>query len=295
MLNTYLLRTARLLNDPAQQFWSTTDLTAYINEARGQIAAEGQCIKVLPPSTNGIASITKTAGGSGYATAPAVVITGPGTGATAHSVLTAGAVSSVVVDTPGVGYDNTTLITFTGGGGTLAAASPVIKCVNTVNAQEVYTFASINPLVQLTAGVGSILFLESVAVSWGALKPMLDQWNWNDLQAYIRAYPIISGQPAIWAQFGQGQNGSAYLQPVPTGTLQMDWNCVCTPVDLVDDTTPEAIPYPWSDAVQYFAAYLAFMGKRRPEEAKNAFGIYENTMKRARSFSESSFIPSYYR
>jgi hypothetical protein len=62
----------------------------------------------------------------------------------------------------------------------------------------------------------------------------------------------------------------------------------------VDDTTPEALPYPWTDAVPYYAAYLAFMNSRRPMEAGNMFSIFENLMKRARSFSESTYIESYY-
>lgn len=294
MLNTYLTRTARLLHDANNQFWSQSDLIAFINEARGWIAAEGQCVKVLPPATNGIASITVTAGGSGYTSAPTVVITGNGTGAAATAHLTGNSVTSVTVDTAGTKYDNTTTISFTGGGGTLAAATPVINCLNTVANQEIYTFATANTLAQLTAGVGSILFVETIAVSWGALKPVLDQWNWNDLQAYVRSYPVVSGQPAMWAQFGQGEGGSVYIQPEPTSALPMEWNCVCTPIDLVDDTTAEAIPFPWTNAVPYYAAYLAFMNARRPIEAKNMYDIYDSNMKRSRSFAESTYVPSYY-
>ena len=294
MLTKYLTRTTRLLGPSGGQFNPQVNLIDFINEARGQVAAEAQCIKVLPPGTNGIASITVTAGGSGYATAPTVVINGPGTGATATANMVGNAVSTITVNTAGSGYDKTTTISFTGGGGTLAAASPVINCVNTVANQEVYTFASVNTLAQLTPGVASVLFVSSVAVSWGALKPTLRQINWDDLQAWIRAYPIVSGQPAVFAQFGQGESGSIYLQPVPTQAASMEWNCVCTPIDLVDDTTVEAIPYPWTDAVPYFAAYLALLTARRPMEAKDMRGIYDDTMKRSRSQSESSFVEDFY-
>ena len=74
----------------------------------------------------------------------------------------------------------------------------------------------------------------------------------------------------------------------------MEWNCVCTPIDLVDDTTAEAIPFPWTDAVPYFAAYLAFMSGRRPIEAKGMYDIYDATMKRSRSQSESSYVEDFY-
>jgi len=294
MLAKYLSRTSILLHDASFQFYPQANVISFINEARGQVAAEGQCIKVLPPGTNGIASITVNTGGN-YAGTPTVVITGPGSGAVATAHMTGSAVTSITVGTAGSGYDNTTVISFTGGTPTVqATATPVINCVNTVANQEIYTFSSVNTLAQLTAGVASILWVSSVAVSWGALKPTLRQWNWDDLQAYIRSYPVVSGQPAMFAQFGQGEGGSIYLQPVPTQAAAMEWNCVCTPIDLVDDTTAEAIPYPWTDAVPYFAAYLAFLSGRRPIEAKGMYDIYDATMKRSRSQSESSYIPDFY-
>ena len=294
MLTKYLTRTTRLLGPSGAQFNAQTALVDYINEARGQVAAEGQCIKVIPPGTNGIATITVNSGGN-YGGTPTVVINGSGSGATATANMSGSAVDTITVNTAGKGYDNTTTISFTGGSQvTAATASPVINCVNTVAAQEIYTFASVNPLAQLTAGVASVLFVSSVAVSWGALKPTLRQINWDDLQAWLRSYPIISGQPAVFAQFGQGQGGSIYLQPVPTQAAAMEWNCVCTPIDLVDDTTVEAIPYPWTDAVPYFAAYLALLTARRPIEAKGMRDIYDDTMKRSRSQSESSFIEDFY-
>lgn len=294
MLTKYLTRTQSLNDDPQSSFWSQASLINYINEARGQIAAESQSVRVLPPSTNGIASITVNTGGT-YSGTPTVVITGNGTGATATATVVANTITAITVTAAGSKYDNTTIITFTGGGQTVAAtATPVINCLNTVSSQEVYTFAAANVYARLTAGVDAILFVQTVAVSWGALKPVLDRWDWNDLQAYIRSYPILSGQPAMFAQFGQGESGSIYVQPVPTQALPMDWDCICTPIDLVDDTTVEAIPYPWTDAVPYFAAYLAFMNARRPEEARNMYEIFKERMLRARSFSEPSNIPSYY-
>ena len=294
MLAKYLSRTSILLHDASFQFYPQANVISFINEARGQVAAEGQCIKVLPPGTNGIASITVNTGGN-YAGTPTVVITGPGSGAVATAHMTGSAVTSITVGTAGSGYDNTTVISFTGGTPTVqATATPVINCVNTVANQEIYTFPSVNTLAQLTSGVASILWVSSVAVSWGALKPTLRQWNWDDLQAHIRSYPVVSGQPAMFAQFGQGEGGSIYLQPVPTQAAAMEWNCVCTPIDLVDDTTAEAIPYPWTDAVPYFAAHLAFLSGRRPIEAKGMYDIYDATMKRSRSQSESSYIPDFY-
>ena len=74
----------------------------------------------------------------------------------------------------------------------------------------------------------------------------------------------------------------------------MDWDCYCTPIVLVDDTTAEAIPYPWTDAVPYYAAYLAYLDAQRADDSDRMFKQYEMFMKRARNMSETPFVPDYY-
>ncbi len=66
--------------------------------------------------------INVTAGGTGYATAPTVVITGGGgSGATATATVASGAVTAVTITAGGVGFTGEPVISFTGGGGTGAA------------------------------------------------------------------------------------------------------------------------------------------------------------------------------
>lgn len=217
-LTAYLTQTQALLHDASNQFWNATNLTTWVNLARKRIAAEGQCIRVLPTG------------------------------------------------------------------------------VNTVVGQEVYNFSTINTQVTATnSGAQSIIFCQSIAVSWGALKPTLDYMIWNDFQAYLRSYSVVlQGQPAKWSQYGQGFGGSAYLWPVPSSIAPMDWDCICAPIPLVDDTTVEAIPDPWTDAIPYFAAYLGLMNSRRPEEAKNMFSTYKEYMSGCRTWSDPMMVPSYY-
>lgn len=220
-LNAYLSNVERLLHDPSNQFWSVADLTAYINQARGQVASESQSVRVLAPT---------------------------GTG------------------------NNQTVV-----------------------GQEVYKFSDVNAFVQQTAGVSSILMVRTIAVSWGAMRPILDQLVWSDFQAYLRSYSSgVQGQPAFWAQYGQGEGGSVYMWPIPSSVMNMDWDCICTPIDLATDSDTEAIPYPWTDAVAFFAAYLAQLNAQRPEQAKQMFDQYTMFMKRARGMSESDYVPSFY-
>lgn len=295
-LATYISEVQTLLHDPNATYYSTTDLTTFINTARGQIAIEGQCVRLLLPPTNSISSITVTNGGTGYLSAPLVVISGTGTGATATAVLTGTSVTSITINTAGSGYDNNTTVTFTVvSGGAGAAATPVIKCNNTVVGQEIYTFASLSTVVQATAGVQGVMGLRSIAVSWGSLKPMLQKWVWSDFQAYLRSNNTgLQSWPAVWSQYGQGAAGSIYVYPLPSTIAQWDWDTYCYPVKLVDDTTPEIIPYPWTDAIQYYAAYLAYDNSQRKGDADRMFATYERFMKRARALSEPDYVPDPY-
>ena len=71
----------------------------------------------------GIHVIRVTAGGTGYGSAPAVTITGDGTGATANSTISGGIVTAVTITNPGTGYSRAT-VTFASGA---AAATAIIS------------------------------------------------------------------------------------------------------------------------------------------------------------------------
>jgi hypothetical protein len=72
----------------------------------------------------GIHVIKVTAGGSGYATAPAVTIIGDGTGATANSTITANVVTSVTITSTGTGYTRASVAFGSGAATATAIISP---------------------------------------------------------------------------------------------------------------------------------------------------------------------------
>jgi hypothetical protein len=61
-------------------------------------------IEEVPSSTHGVESLSILNPGFGYQYAPTITIVGDGTGATAHAVIVAGSIYSIVIDTPGDGY-----------------------------------------------------------------------------------------------------------------------------------------------------------------------------------------------
>jgi Bacteriophage T4, Gp8 len=82
---------------------------------------------VQAAAVDGAIEIVKvTAGGSSYATAPTVTITGDGTGATANATIAGNAVTAVTITNVGSGYTVAT-VSFSGGGGSGANATAVIS------------------------------------------------------------------------------------------------------------------------------------------------------------------------
>lgn len=293
MLNAYLQQTQRLLNNASGSLYSVSDLTFDINSARGQVAAEAQCIRVTPPIIGGIIGVSGLVHGSGYTVVPTVALQDPtGTGAFATATISGGKVTAININAPGTGYTAPTL-TVTGGNGSGAAANVVTDANITVVGQEIYPFSAVN----LTSfpGVGSILAVRSIAMLWGTFQYTVSRVSFSRYQAMVRNYTTAYQYiPAVAAQFGQGVNGSLYMYPIASAPYQMIWDCLCLPIDLATDNDPEAIPYPWTDAVPYFAAYLAYLNAQRDQDAERMFQLYERFTKRARAFSQPGQVSNWY-
>lgn len=75
-----------------------------------------------------VATVTVTAGGSGYTSAPTVTFSGGGgSGATATATVTSGAVTAITVTNGGSGYTSAPTVTITGGAGSGATATAVLN------------------------------------------------------------------------------------------------------------------------------------------------------------------------
>lgn len=301
-LSQYLTEVRALLNDPSAQFYTTSNLTRWINRARVNVARDAQCIRLLPRSSAAISTISVTASGSGYTTTPTVTITAPNaygvgfTQATATATVLAGAVTAITVTNGGTGYTSAT-VTISGGGGSGATATANLQSfLQTAVSQEVYTFTAANAILSAQVpGFGYILGVQSIAVSWGASKPTLANIPWTAFQAYVRSLNIVSqNYPRVFAQYGQGASGSIYLYPVPATAAQMEWDCYCAPTDLVDDTTVDLIPEPWYEACWYYALYAAYQNAQRKDDAQQMLAEYRRILIEGRAGTTPAMIPSMY-
>ena len=216
MLTAYLTQTQRLLQNPpaSQQLYSTSDLTAYINLARGQLALEEACIRVL-----GTLSIT-------------------------------------------------------------SATNP-------------YAFTSI--VTSGTTGVQGVNLVRMATynVSGGQKFIVPRPWEWYNRYLACQI-SIANAPPQQWSQYAQGSKGSLYFYPVPDTTYSVNLDTVCYPINLTLDTDPEAIPYPWTDAIPYYAAYFAYMSAQREDDADKMFAKYEIFATRARKLSTPEVLGDQY-
>jgi hypothetical protein len=308
-LTDYQTETLELLRDPNNTYYSQSDINNYINRARHRIATKGQCVRVLL-SGGTITGISINSPGSGYAGTLTITITGAGQQAKATGTIVAGQVATVTLTNGGWGYITGTTTTVTavgsGGGSNATFTLTIDQSLTTVPGQEVYPFSLATALVTnpgfLFPGIEDVVGVLSVACAWGAnaaMKPMLRPKIWSEFQAYLRSYNTgMQTYPAVWSQYGAGvgsTGGSIYVWPLPSTASQMDWDCWCRPAVMVQGgNVPEAIPYQWTTAVAFYAAYLAYSNAQRAEDAKNMFDQYNQKMIEAQATLTAPFVDDYY-
>lgn len=198
MLNTYLLRTQQLLQNPPapSNLYATGDLTSYINVARGQLAGESKCIRA-------------------------------------------------------------------------------IGTISTVASQRSYNFSGVS--VSSVPGVAGVINIRSIQFGIADGQKWVNARGWTWFNYYHLNNPEPQkGQPATWSQLGQGVSGTFYLDPIPDTIYPLFCDVIGYPIPLVDDTTVEAIPYLWTDAVPYFAAYLAYLSAQSPARQNDAARMFEH-------------------
>lgn len=321
MLNLYQNQTTALLTTTiGGTLFNSANITMWINEARQQIALRAQCVRCLSPVSGPLSSIQITTPGSGYTSAPNVIITGPdfpsgyppspfGIQAYATAVLSGAQLSSVTINSGGTGYFAPG-ISFSGGGAAVEATAisyvssgSITQCQQ---GQEQYPFSAILQAIQSPtsnySGIQQVVGVKSVAFIWGTFRYVRLSVGFSKYQALVRTYAqSYQDVPSIVAQYGQGVNGTLFFYPIPNNNYQFEADSFCLPADLVDDNTYEAIPVPWQVCVQYYAAAKALESvgrfadaKMYYNDAKQSPGRFQQLMATARAGSEPGQASNWY-
>lgn len=287
-LSTYLTQTQRLLHDVNAEAYSTTDLTAYINEGRNQLALESESVRFLyggqgwtiTGTTNGTTTVSAVSSTQGLAVGQFLFGTNIASGAT--------------IATIGVG-SFTMSIAATGSGSVTIAVQPANL---TVVGQEVYPYPATGASLALPLGIDGIVQVKSVAVNWGGTQG--SQTNQNTLyyidftryQAKCRTLGLQDlGQQYIWTNYNQ----QVWTRKIPSQVVGMQWDSACSVTALTGAATDvDALMSPWNDAVKFYAAYLAFLNAQRFDDSDKMFQQYVKFANRARTFAQRSMQPNVY-
>ena len=163
-----------------------------------------------------------------------------------------------------------------------------------VRAMGALTFASGTQAYQIgtiaPSGLGTGGIADAISVRLGMLEGNeLDIRPWEYFWPYyLSAGP---GTPIHVGQQGQGQLGTLYFSPIPNAALTAVFDAAWLPDALAVDADPEAIPYPWTDAVPFYAAWLGMQSVQRQADADMMMQRYEVLMRRARGESTPSVLP----
>ncbi len=168
-----------------------------------------------------------------------------------------------------------------------------LASVLTVVGQEIYNFSGILPPANL--GYGQVISVGNISIIWGSFRYGIARYGWNKYQNYCRNYTAgFQSNPTVGTQYGQGVNGSFYLYPPADQVYTTEWDCICLPVTLTTDTTPEAIPMPWTNCVQYYTAFKAYQSAQRFADADIMWKEFEKYMKRSRANSQRNISSNPY-
>jgi hypothetical protein len=148
----------------------------------------------------------------------------------------------------------------------------------THNGQEQYRLKDWVSVVQgVMPGAGEILYVRSLSIAIGhgpgAWRPKWRQVaSFTDFDArfriWNRTFVGMISEPGWWCQLGSGMAGIIYLAPIPSLEAPLSVDLQIIPAPLLDDEDPEPLPYPWNDAVAFWAATMCLMQQQRREDAQ---------------------------
>ena len=236
-LSSYITEVQRLLHDANSVFWSTSELTDYINDARERVARDTGCLRTLqvtstPISSTGVAADVWTAG--------ATVATGDFVFSNIfiYQVTNGGVLGTTAPPYPAANYTFPPSTPFTNGTATLQYSGPA----------EIIPFA--------TLANGSTLDILNVNIYWGNSRIPLRYLPWSNFNAQLRYWQNYVGRPVCFSVYGQN---TIYIGPVPDQSYVVEIDTTILPTAL-SQSTPNAvdpIQDPYTTPVAFYAAYKA--------------------------------------
>jgi hypothetical protein len=161
-----------------------------------------------------------------------------------------------------------------------------------------YAFSGFNTGTSSANGIQGVLNARAMWYQSGSGQVWITPRSFDWFSIYdLNTTAPASGPPQEWAQYGQGVNGTVYVNQDPDQNYTLNVDAICYPIPLASDSTVEAIPPLWQTAVPYFAAYLALLAAQtgaRVQDAQKMLQLYELFTARARKFANPEVMPLQY-
>lgn len=154
--------------------------------------------------------------------------------------------------------------------GQIAASAQCVRYTGTLSVTSASASYPITGIAGAPNGVTAALNVYDLAcIVTGAgvarMSPRPWRWAWY----YWVSNPVPqSGRPTEWSFQEPGPNGAIYLNMTPDKNYTLQCDCAGYVAALTSGGPPEALPYPYTDSVPYFAAYLALLSAQRTADAE---------------------------
>lgn len=236
-LSSYITDVQRLLHDANAVFWSTSELTDYINDARERVARDTGCLRTLQVSATPISSTgnvaTIWAANTAVSTSDFVF-----SNIFIYQVTSGGTLGSDAPPYPASGSTFPPTTPFTNGTATLQYSGPA----------EIIPFSTLSN--------GSTLDILNITLYWGNSRIPLRYLPWSNFNAQLRYWQNYVGRPVCFSVYGQQQ---IYIAPVPDQSYVIEIDTTILPTPL-SQSTPDAVDPindPYTTPVAFYAAYKA--------------------------------------
>ena len=243
-LGGYITALRYLLHDANANFYSDSQLTTYINNARERVVRDTGALRTIQtttvptsPASGGQAPVLWTANTAvtvGQQLVSNIYI---------YQVTTAGTTSSTAPAYPGSSNSNYS-------GNVYPPSTPFQD--GTAYIQYVGNAEQIN-YVALPSGLQTLDII-NVNLYWGNTRIPLRYLPWTQFNAELRFWQNYIGRPICYTQYGQG---SIIIAPVPDNIYTVDLDTILLPTALVNSSDVDPINDPYYSPVIFYAAYQA--------------------------------------
>ena len=293
LLSDYITQVQFLVHDQTNADFSPSELTAAINNARVATSLDFHCCRqayLAPPNNapntglytpvstiqnqeiyplngpnglNGqVVGVNVTSGGANYSPATTVTIAAGPTGsvqALAAPVIANGVITGINVTQWGSGYQPALPSTSPS-----AVQPPAVIIADTGGGTGATATATM---------FNNVFNVISISYLWGNQRYSLRYRGFTLFQAYMRSQLFFTQRGLIWTI--HEQMGYVLIQPPPDQAYVTEWDVLCIPLPLLNPgDTDTQIVQPWSDAVQYYAAYLCLLKLQNFEQAEFMLKLY---------------------